>query len=1563
MSTSNDILARRARLTPQQLAKLESRLRGQSSTPKSSDEIGRRPKDSDPPLSFAQQRLWFLDQWAPGGCLYNVPRALRFKGDLNLPALEKSLAEVIRRHESLRTTFPSEDGLPRQLIHAPGEGVWASCALAPVIDLSGLSEEARESEARNLAYLEARLGFDLANGPLLRMKVARISEDDHLVLFTMHHIVTDGWSMGVLVREISAIYEAFSQGRKSPLKEMPIQYADFAYWQRRRLEGSVLNQQLDYWKKQLAGCPTTLEMPADYQRPPEQSHRGAIEPVAIAQETLRALKSLGREEGATLFMTLLAAFYALLYRYTGQADILVGTPIANRNREELEGLIGFFVNTLALRGRLSGDMTFRDLLRQARETTLGAYANQDLPFERLVEEIQPERNLSQTPLFQVMFILQNAPKAEIDLPGVRLIAQEAYAGVSKFDLSLALTETEQGVFGGIEYNADIFEAETIRRMAATFVTLIDGIAANPGGRIRDLPALSADDRRRLAEWNETSEERDLSLCCHHLFERQAEAYPDLTALICEQRQLSYSQLNSLANRMAHLLISLGLGPESRVAICLPRSAEMVIAVLAVLKAGACYVPLDSSLPPDRLRFILEDSAAELLICQPESLDSLPGLSIKTLFPDQVAHHPAALGDHNPVSGVSGDNLAYVIYTSGSTGRPKGIALPHRALANLIEWHQRELISRAPTLQFASLGFDASFHEMFGCWAGAGAVVITPESVRMDPEALASLIERHQIRKAILPVVMLQELAALDGQERLSSLRELITTGEQLSLTQQTRETIGRLDLRLHNHYGPSESHVVTAHSLEREADQWPSLPPIGRPISNCRIYLLDQWGREIPPGAVGEIYIGGECLARGYINRADLTAERFIPDAVSGLAGERLYRSGDLGRYDKQGNLQYLGRADRQVKLRGHRIELGEVEAAISANRNVNEAVVELKTEGVEKALVAYVTLAPQAVAEWKRELREELGRKLPQYMIPGRYVEVERIPLTVNGKVDREALSRMETSEETKAEEKRGPSDEIEEAILRIWERALGREGIGVEENFFELGGHSLKATQVISRIGRELGREIGLRDLFSRPSVKELAAKVREVGRREEKEAVKSEEEEYELSAGQKSVWIESQSEEGSRAYNLPAAYLIEGELNVEALKSAFRGLIERHEALRTRIVEREGEPRQRVEKWEGLGVEEVDVRGDESERRAREIARAEAREAFDLRRGPLVRAKLVRMGEKRWAFLMTAHHLVVDGWSQRVMMREMVEMYRAKVEGREARLREKKGGYREYVERERREEGSERRKMAERYWEERLRGIGERKRLETDYERRRGKSYEGDVLNYELGEELSRGLRRKGAELGASLYMTLLGGVKALLYRMSGEERVVVGSPVMRRGEEEDESHVGLYLNTVVLRTEVRGEDRLKEVVDKVRETVISGMEHSGVGLEKVSGELRREWRGEDKSLYDVVVTMEEEGAEDERDEGEIDGVRMEWWGEWNEVSKSEIWIGLSERGERIGVAINYDRGLYERRSMERLYERLERVLKQIVEDDGMRVDELDLGEARSPQLSTPDIALDF
>jgi amino acid adenylation domain-containing protein len=1557
MSTSADILARRSKLSPQQRALLEKRLRGQAPASGEFEAIGRRPEGGSLPLSFAQQRLWFLDQWEPGDCFYNVPRALRFSGDLDITVMERSLTEIARRHESLRTTFPNEDGLPVQLIHPPGP------VTAPVIDLSEMREDAREAEARNLAAMEAQRGFDLAAGPLMRVVVVRIRRDDHLVLFTMHHIVTDGWSMGVLVREMSALYEAFSQGRVSPLKEPPIQYADFAYWQKQWFKGDVLDRQLGYWKKQLADCATTLELPVDRPRPPEQSHQGTIQPIAFPKNLLQALKSLSKEEGATLFMALLAAFKTLLYRYTGQADLLVGTPIANRNREEIEGLIGFFVNTLVLRSRLSADATFRDVLGQVRETTLGAYANQDLPFERLVEEVQPERNLSQTPLFQVMFILQNAPSAGLDLPGVRLTAQDTYMGVSKFDLSLALTETEQGVFGGVEYNTDIFEAETVRRMAANLIALTESIVANPDGRIGDLPLLSGEERRSLREWNETNVAWDRDVCCHHMFERQCKSTPDRTALVFEDQRLSYSELNERANRMAGWLISSGIGAESRVAVCLPRSVEMVVAVLATLKAGACYVPLDPSHPADRLRLMLDDSRADLLICRAESLDSLQGPSLKVMVPERIDRQLESLSGIDLDRKVDPDNLAYIIYTSGSTGRPKGIAMPHGPLANLIDWHQRELISQAPTLQFASLGFDASFHEMFGCWAGGGSLIIVPELVRMDPQALADLIERHQIRKTILPVVMLQELASLDQPEKLSSLREVITTGEQLSVTQQVREVIGGLDLRLHNHYGPSESHVVTAHRLEADAAQWADLPSIGKAISNSRIYLLDGLGNQVPVGAVGEVYIGGECLARGYLNRADLTAEKFTPDPVSGLAGERLYRTGDLGRYDVNGNLQYLGRGDRQVKLRGHRIELGEIETAISGHESVGEAVVELKTLDGENGLVAYVVKKQQAGPRWNRELREYLSTRLPQYMLPARYVEVEKIPLTTNGKVDRQALGRIDVVVDAPQGQKQGPADETEAVILKIWERVLGREGVGVEENFFELGGHSLKATQVVSRIGKELGKEVGLRELFSGPTVRELAEKVR-AGKERKAEgpaADRAPEQEFELSAGQKGIWIESQTEEGSIAYNLPAAYLIEGDLDPDAIKHAVRALVNRHESLRTRIVVREGEPRQMTQPQEDLPIEEIDARGEDGERRGREIARAEARQAFDLRGGPLVRVKLVRMGEKKWAFLMTAHHLIADGWSQRVMMREMVELYRARVEGREARLRELETQYRDFVEQERRAEGGEERRRSQRYWEGKLSGITARKRLETDHHRGGAKQYKGRLVRRMIDEEQSRKLRGKAAELGVSVYMLLLAAVKVLIYRMSGEEDVAVASPVMRRGKEEQEGQIGLYLNTVVLRTAVRGSDRLREVVERVKETVLEAMEHSGVGLEIVSREMRRDGKGHGASLYDVVVTMDEEAGAQAEDAPPLEGVTIREWGEWNDVSKNEIWIGFSERGERIAVGVNYDSGLYEEESVVWMWERLETALGRLAEDDSLRVEDLELGVREPLQLSTPDIQL--
>jgi amino acid adenylation domain-containing protein len=1578
----SDVSARRSKLTPEQLALLEKRLRGQAAVTDvtAPESIGRRPLQERPPLSFAQQRLWFLDQLDPGNSFYNVPRALRFKGPINRPALEQSLTEITRRHEALRTTFPSDNGEPVQVIGTPGP------VRIPLVDLCHLADDERENAARQIAASEAATGFDLALGPLLRVVVIRLSAEDNLVLLTMHHIVTDGWSMGVLIKEVTTLYDSFSRGRPSPLPELQVQYADFSYWQQQRLRGEELEKHLGYWRRQLGDAPTELDLPTTWPRPLLQSHRGASQQLRIPKSLADALKTLGRHEGTTTFMTLLAAFNVLLYRYTNQSDILVGTPIANRNHEELEALIGFFVNTLVLRTSFtSASMTFREALRQVRETTLGAYAHQDLPFERLVEELQPERNLSRTPLFQVMFILQNVPSAELQLSGLTLSAQDVYTATAKFDLSWTAIETEQGIMGSIEYNSDIFSASAIELMSGHLLRLAASFVANPDARISDLPMLSeAEQKLLLEEWNDTTVERGVELCAHRMFEQQVKLTPDGIAVVFEEQQLNYSELNRRANQLAHHLRELGVGPESHVAISLERSVEMLVALVGVLKSGAAYVPIDPAYPMERKAFMLEDSLAEVVIIQSEAdAPAFNAERTRFLCLDAEQDAIARQSDDNLSTGVEPHNLAYIIYTSGSTGRPKGIGLPHLALTNLIEWHRETLSNKARTMQFASLSFDASFHEMFAAWTTGGTLFLIPEMIRMDPSALAAMIDEHEIEKIILPVVMLQEIARerADSKESLNSLKEIITTGEQLQLTGAIRKLFERLhDCTLHNHYGPSETHVVTAYNFDRAASEWPSLPPIGKPISNTRVYVLDEHQRLVPTEVYGEIYIGGDCLARGYFERPELTAERFIPDPYSLNGGDRLYRTGDVGRYLSDGNIEYVGRRDNQVKIRGFRVELGEVEAALARQAFVREVVVIVREDTVgDKRLVAYVVtdsgMGEQAVEGRGRsseptlgEMRATLGEHLPDYMIPSAFVMLDALPLTPNGKIDRRALPAPDGTRDALKREYVAPRNRIEEDVVGIWEQVLGVERVGVEDNFFELGGHSLKATQVVSRLQKLHGDRVRLRDLFATPTVRGLAEKIvdnseNERGRAEQGPQTSSQTSQitriedrdyYDVSSAQRRVWIVCQQREASRAYNLPKSFVLEGEVDEKALRRAVRSLVERHESLRTRFIVVAGEPKQKVEGGEGIELQVVDLsregEGEEfRQEKAREIARQEAREVFDLERGPLMRARLLKITDERHVFMLTLHHIIADGWSLNVLTRELMQLYHAYRKGLENPLPELEIQYRDYADWEKRELSGARMEEQQRYWREKLGGEIEAVRIEGDAEgRAQGGQYLGEVVHFEISDDETESLRRIGREHGASLYMSLLAAVYALLHRYSGQEDLVVACPVSGRKQQELENQVGMYLNTLLLRTETRGTMRLGELLERVKETALGAFENQEYPYEQLARELKVKREPGQAPLMEVVVTLAEQEGGVAMEDAVATDVGIRGWGESSGVSKNDLWFGFQERGKGLTAAINYNSDKYRDESIAEIAASLTKILRQLAVDVNARVMDLELGD---------------
>lgn len=1056
--------------------------------------IGRRPPEvMQVSLSFSQQRLWFLDKLDPYNPSYNIPTAVRLLGALDIEVLGRTFDSIVHRHEALRTSFDEVDGMPIQIVH-PERGM-----PLPITDLSGLPEVERQGRAQAVVQAEAERPFNLAADSLIRGGLIRLSAVDHILYVTLHHIVSDGWSIGVLIKEMAALYGAYVKGEPLSLPDLPVQYGDFAYWQRDWMTDEVLQQQLAYWSRQLEGMPPLLELPLDHPRPAVQTHRGATLPLTIPPAITASLHVIGKQAQATLFMTLAAAFNVFLARYSSQDDIALGTVIANRNRPEIEGLIGFFTNTLVLRTRVDESLSFLDLLHQVRDTALGAYANQDVPFEQLFEVLRPERNTSHSALFQVMMVLHNTSTATLDLPGLALRPVMTEGSTSKFDLSLYLAEGNGQLNGGLEYNIDLFEPATVQRMARHFMHLLGAIAANPRARVVDLPLLEPDDASVLQAWNMTREQypqRTLG----DLFEAQAARTPEYVAVVDTREELSYAELNRRANRLAHRLRAAGVGPERRVAICLERSSQMIVALLAVLKAGGAYVPLDPANPLDRLSYLLTDSHPLVLVTQEHLREGLPSgaYSVICLDIDGDQQALADFPEYNPVPSAQPGNAAYVIYTSGTSGGPKGVINTHRSVVNHLIAHAAKCGMDADdrVLQFASLNFDASVEEIFPPLIVGATVVVRPAELLDTGAAFSAFIERHRITVLDLPTAFWHTWTlALEASDAgvPFGVRLVIVGGEKALLDRLLawRKLRGGESVRWLNTYGPTETTVsVLTHDIEQE--RLPDLHevPIGRPLSNIHAHVLDRHLRPVPVGVVGELYIGGVGLARGYLDRPALTAERFVPDAFGDEPGERLYRTGDLARYRPDGTLEYAGRADSQIKLRGFRIEPGEIEAALAGLPSVREAAVLAREDRPgDMRLVAYVSLRTGLPAD-PNDLRMALQRCLPDYMVPSAFVLLDSLPLNASGKLDRRALpapSAMHGDEGYVA-----ASTPVEEVLVETWKELLHLDKVGVRDNFFHLGGHSLLATQLVSKLRDSLGVELPLRTLFEHPTIEFLAASV---------------------------------------------------------------------------------------------------------------------------------------------------------------------------------------------------------------------------------------------------------------------------------------------------------------------------------------------------------------------------------------------------------------------------------------------------------------------------------------
>jgi amino acid adenylation domain-containing protein len=1497
-------------------------------------------RGADLPLAFAQQRLWFLERLGGLGDTYHIATRLWLEGDLDRVALRRALDAMLARHEALRTTFVEVGGEPVQRIARESAFHLVEHDLAEHPDAA--------AELRRLAAEEAGDPFDLEHGPLIRGRLVHRSADEHVLLLTMHHIVADGWSMKVLTRELATLYEAFRRGEANPLPPLPVQYADYAAWQRSWVAGDVLREQAEYWREMLAGAPELLELPADRPRPARQDHAGASVGVVIDEELTAGLKALGRRQGTTLFMTVLAGWAAVLGRLSGQPDVVVGTPSANRGRAEIEGLIGFFVNTLALRVDLSGSPTVAELLAQVRVRALGAQQNQDIPFEQVVELVQPVRSMAHTPLFQVMFSWQEA-RPELAAPGAGGAGAAAKAG-AKFDLSLSLGEAGGRIAGTLTYATALFEQATVERYVGYLRRVLAGMAADADGRVEQIRVLSEAERREVTEaWNATAVAYPREACVHELFEAQVEKTPHAPALAFEGEALTYAELNARANRLAHHLRALGVGPDVRVGLCVERSLEMMVGLLGVLKAGGAYVALDPEYPDERLRYMLADSAPAVVLTRgPSPLERLGGLDVPVVALDRDAARWADRPATNPErAGVTAGHLAYLIYTSGSTGRPKGVMVEHRSLANVLAWMRDAwpLGGHDVVLQKTPYSFDASLRELIPpLLAGARMVIARPGGHR-DAGYLLKTIRREAVTTLHFVPSMLQVLVEDAALAACTSVERVVCGGEPMppGLVRDFHRRLPRA--RLYNVYGPTEAAVdVTAWSCP--AAEARERIPIGRPMANTRAYVLDAAGEPVPAGVVGELYLGGVQVARGYQGRPELTAERFVADPF-GEPGARLYRTGDLARWVGDGALEVLGRADAQVKVRGFRIELGEIEARLKEHPRVREAaVLAREDEPGNRRLVAYYVVDGAADVD---ALRAHLAQGLPEHMVPAAYVELEALPRTPNGKLDRNALPAPEGD----AFARRGyeaPESDSEAALAEIWSEVLGVEGVGRRDSFFELGGHSLLAVRVVSRVRQLLGVEVALGELFRAPVLADLARAVDDAARTELPPIERVDRGgRLPLSFAQQRLWFLERLGGLGDAYHIPRQLRLAGELDRDALHRALDAIVARHEALRTTFVEAGGEPVQRIAGESRFHLVEHDLGGHpHAAAELRRLAADEVGTRFDLERGPLVRGRLVRLAADDHVLLITMHHVVSDGWSTGVFTRELGALYGAFRRGEPDPLPPLPVQYADYAAWQRKwVDGEVLREQAE-YWKETLGGAPAVLELPLDHPRPARQDYAGAFLPLELDGEMTAGLKALGRRHGTTLFMTVLAGWAAVLARLSGQEDVVVGTPSANRGRAEIEGLIGFFINTLALRVDLAGSPSVAELLGRVKGRALGAQQNQDIPFEQVVELVQPvrsmahsplfqamfSWQNAPESRLELpglaLAPLPQTDAADVADVADVGT-------ESSATAKFDLSLFLFERGGRISGGMTYATSLFEQASVERHLAYLHRVLAAMAADD--------------------------
>ncbi|PPS41252.1 non-ribosomal peptide synthetase [Chroococcidiopsis sp. TS-821] len=1424
-----------AALSPEQQALLRLRLQQQSSQRLTIPKCNRHAPLA---ISFAQQRMWFQDQLSIKSAVSNnISIALKITGSLQVNALAQSLREILQRHESLRTTIQTVGGELTQVILPLDK--WE----LPVHDLRLEREGDRE---QRLVTKQACTPFNLETDLLLRATLLQLADAEYVLLLTMHHIAVDAWSLGIFFRELSALYKAFSRNQPSPLTALPIQYADFAAWQRQSLQGSLL-EDLAYWKQKLHNAPDLLQLPCDRPRPAVQSFAGKTLSFHISQSITTALKQLSQASGATLFMTLLAALQTLLFRYTNQDDILVGSPIANRHHPETENLIGCFINTLVLRTNLSGNPTFLELLQRVRETVLEALAHQTLPFEKLVDELQLARSLSYAPLFQVMLVLQNAFSIEnIELPGLSVEHSRIDNHTAQFDLTFHLVESDSGLIGKLEYNTDLFDESTIVRLLEHFQILLTGIVTNPHQTLSALPLLTLAEQQQLRAWNQTTTPCS-DRCIHELFTAQAEKTPDAIALISGDEQLTYRELNHRANQLARYLQKLGVKPESLVCLCVERSISTIVGLLGILKAGGAYLPLDPTYPQQRLEFILSDAPVSVLLTQESLATKLPKIAA-TVFLDTDWEKIALEDTTNVTPAVVNHNLAYVIYTSGSTGQPKGVMVEHRSLVNytLAAVREYEICARDRILQFASISFDAAAEEIFPCLTQGATLILRTDTMLSAIAGFLKTCEDWQLTVLDLPTAFWHQMVTEMATQNLllpDCVRLVIIGGEQAARDRfmlWQKHVDARV--RLVNSYGPTEATIVTTTVDLSELASDNSALPIGKPVSNTKVYILDSSLQPTPIGVPGELYIGGLGVARGYHNRPDLTAQAFIADPFSEIPGARLYKTGDRARWRKDGNIEYLGRIDRQVKVRGFRIELGEIEALLAQHPDVRECIVVDREETTgNKQLVAYIVPACSTLTTL--DLRRFLEKRLPKYMVPATFMLLDTLPLNSHGKIDRQALPIPDGVTVTAAFV--APRTDTEVAIAQIFREILNIPQVGIADDFFELGGHSLLATKLIAQLSRVFQVELSIVDLFESPTVAGLAERVVNQTKPHATDfflVERSPQTPVPLSFSQQYLWHVHHASTTGAVLNSSIIIRIQDSLSPAVVERSLNEIVRRHEILRTVFSVVDGQPMQVVLPALHLPLVYADLEHlapEVRESAAFDLAINVAQPAFDLS-APLMRTALYRLSACEHWLLVTMHHLITDGWSFHLLLQELHTLIQAFSGNLPSPLPEVSLQYADFALWQKQVYNENAIAQQLQYWQRKL--VDEHI-PQAQYNSSAIKSKQAKRYFTSISETLVDSVKALSRSLQVTSFVVLLAALKLALAVWSGRREVWIATTIGNRTVPETEGMLGCFINDVILRSQFLPEQTGSTVIKQLQADLNEAIAHKEVPLEWVIAQTRR------------------------------------------------------------------------------------------------------------------------